>query len=71
MWLPTQEEAVALYARFCIAHYGPNALKKVRVTADQLERDGDIEGKRIWSEVAREIERAPARNLPLSWSQHA
>jgi len=29
MWVPTREEAVAIYARFCQSHYGVNAREKV------------------------------------------
>jgi hypothetical protein len=46
-----------MYARFCRAHYGAAAGDTVRATAKQMERKGDHEGRRVWSEVAAEIER--------------
>lgn len=68
MWIPTRKEAVELYARFCVAHYGVNALEKARLQAKQLGRQGDADGERIWDEVVCEIEKAKPKNLPLSWS---
>jgi hypothetical protein len=63
MWLPTREDAVAIYARFCLSHYGANAREKVCARAEQLGRSGDADGEKIWREVAHkiehEIERAP------------
>ncbi|MGB8283073.1 MAG: hypothetical protein WCE74_19355 [Pseudolabrys sp.] len=38
MWVPTREEAVAIYARFCRSHYGVNAREKVTSRATQLGR---------------------------------
>jgi hypothetical protein len=71
MWLPTREDAVAIYARFCQSHYGINAREKAESRAEQLGRQGDIDGEKIWREVADEIERTPPQGLPLSWSAHA
>jgi hypothetical protein len=68
MWIPTRKEAVELYACFCVAHYGVNALEKARLQARQLARQGDADGERIWGEVVCEIERTKPKNLPLSWS---
>ncbi|MGC2217984.1 MAG: hypothetical protein WA645_10025 [Pseudolabrys sp.] len=60
MWVPTREEAVAIYARFCRSHYGVNAREKVTSRATQLGRQGDSDGERIWREVAQEIEKNEA-----------
>ena len=67
MWVPTREEAVAIYARFCRSHYGVNAREKVTSRATQLGRQGDSDGERI-CEVAQEIEKTKPESLPLSWS---
>jgi hypothetical protein len=48
-----------MYARFCRAHYGFNAYEKVRRRAKQLGQSGDLDGEKIWSEVAAEIEKEP------------
>jgi hypothetical protein len=48
-----------MYARFCRAHYGFNAYEKVRQHASQLGQNGDVDGEKIWSEVAAEIEKEP------------
>ena len=71
MWLPTREDAVAIYARFCLSHYGTNAREKAESRAEQLGRQGDADGEQIWREVVHEIERTPPKSLPLSWSAHA
>ena len=71
MWLPTREDAVAIYARFCLSHYGANAPEKVRSRADELARRGDADGERIWRDVAREIENSPLKSLPSREPAHA
>jgi hypothetical protein len=68
MWIPTRKEAVELYARFCVAHYGVNALEKAQLQTKQLGRAGDAEGEKIWREVVYEIERTDLKGIPLSWS---
>jgi hypothetical protein len=54
MWIST-EDAIKMYARFCRAHNGAGAIKKVRDRARELERRGDLEGRHVWNEVADEI----------------
>jgi hypothetical protein len=55
MWITT-EEAVTMYARFCRARFGVRAKDMVLAKADKLEAAGDLEGKRIWSDVARVLD---------------
>ena len=55
MWITT-EEAVVIYARFCRARFGARAKEMVLAKADRLGAAGDIEGKRVWSDVARELD---------------
>ena len=55
MWIALPE-AVSMYARFCQARYGTAAIKTVREKAQELKRKGDIQGHKVWSDVAREIE---------------
>ena len=64
MWI-TSEEAVVMYAKFCRAHYGFNAHQKVKNRASQLAQEGDIEGEKIWNQVAAELEKAPLQNRAL------
>ena len=54
MWINT-DEAIKIYARFCRAHDGTGAIKKVRSRAQHLKRIGDVEGHRVWNEVANQI----------------
>jgi hypothetical protein len=46
-----------MYARFCRAHYGAAATETVRAKARDLGKRGDLEGLRVWNEVAEEIEK--------------
>jgi hypothetical protein len=55
MWITT-EEAVTMYARFCRARFGAHAKDMVLAKADKLGAAGDLEGKRIWSDVARALD---------------
>lgn len=64
MWI-TREDAVVMYAQFCRAHYGSNAYNKVKDRAEQLAHNGDLEGEKIWNQVAAEIEKAPQLNTAL------
>ncbi len=56
MW-PTHEDAVVMYAKFCRARYGLNAYEKVQNRAKELAESGDLDGEKIWSEVAAEIKK--------------
>ncbi|MGB6820186.1 MAG: hypothetical protein WBE29_25015 [Pseudolabrys sp.] len=67
MWVPTQDEAVEMYARFLAARHGLAADRLARKTADSLQAKGDFEGYAIWARVADATERGPAKsvvNLP-------
>jgi len=59
MWIDLPE-AIHLYARYCRARYGSSATKVVQERATQLSEKGDLDGERIWSDLAREIERIRA-----------
>ena len=61
MWVPTQDEAVEMYARFLAARHGLAAGRLARKTADSLQAKGDFEGYAIWARVAEVIERGPAK----------
>jgi hypothetical protein len=56
MW-PTHQDAIEIYARFCRARYGGAAEETARAKAKELEKRGDLEGVRVWNEVAAEIEK--------------
>ncbi|MEJ0078099.1 MAG: hypothetical protein WDO17_22190 [Alphaproteobacteria bacterium] len=60
MWV-TSGQAAEIYARFCRARYGSEALTVAKKRALELRRVGDIEGERIWNKVAEEIDPAQAR----------
>jgi hypothetical protein len=56
MWI-TQDEAFEMYARFCRARYGPAAREMVRTRANNLATKGDLEGHRVWNDVAAAIDK--------------
>ena len=57
MWNVTRDEAVEMYARFWTARHGKSAGALARKTAHSLENAGDVEGQKIWNEVAGAVER--------------
>jgi hypothetical protein len=63
MWVPTQDEAVLLYARFLHARYGAVASKLARKKASTLKDGGDLAGHKIWDAVADAVDR------PAAWPQ--
>jgi hypothetical protein len=63
MWWINLDEAIEIYARFCRARFGDMAMGKVRTRAMELRRAGDLEGGRVWDEVAKELDRL--ENVPL------
>src|ERR1043166_178453 len=42
MWIPTQDEAVLMYARFLKARHGTAASKFARNTANTLQNEGEL-----------------------------
>ena len=63
MWMPTQDEAVLMYARFLKARHGVAASKLARKTAGTLQDQGDLAGYKIWNAVADAVDR------PAVWPQ--
>ena len=63
MWVPTQDEAVLIYARFLKARHGAAATKLARKTASTLQDEGDFAGYKIWNAVADAVDR------PAIWPQ--
>ena len=57
-----EHDAIRMYARFCLAHYGAAAEAKVKDKARSLASKGDSDGCRVWGEVAAEIEKRLKRS---------
>jgi hypothetical protein len=55
MWI-TNDQAAEIYARFCRARYGAQAIKVIRKRIAELHRLGDTEGERIWKLVEQKLE---------------
>jgi hypothetical protein len=56
MWIPTQDEAVEMYARFLAARHKGAAGRYARRNADKLLAHGDFQGYAIWNRVADAIQ---------------
>ena len=56
MWLPTQDEAVEMYARFLAARHKAGAGRYARRHAEKLLAKGDVSGYTIWTRVADAVE---------------
>ena len=63
MWVPTQGEAVLMYARFLKVRHGAAASEFARKTASKLQDEGDLAGYGIWNAVADAMDR------PATWPQ--
>ena len=66
MWMPTQDDAVGIYARYLMGRHGKSAQRYARKTADKLKREGDLEGYSAWSRVADAVERTAERRATMS-----
>ena len=55
MWV-TNEQAAEIYARFCQARYGSDAMRVIGTRVAELRRLGDREGEQIWNLVAQKVE---------------
>lgn len=55
MWVPTEAEAVEMFARHFEARHRNGALSKAEETAKDLENKGDGDGYRVWKMVAGRI----------------
>jgi hypothetical protein len=61
MWMPTQDEAIDMYARFLKSRHGKAASRHARKRAHQLLSNGDSAGHAIWNRVADVAERLPKK----------
>ena len=52
MWIPTEDDAVEMFARHFEALHKSEAASKAEEKAEHLKQTGDHEGHRVWSKVA-------------------
>ena len=57
MRMPTQDEAVEIYADYLTARHGGSAFRYARKTVDKLQRNGDLAGYTAWNRVSDTLER--------------
>ena len=55
---------VKMYARFFVTRYGKFAVTRAKAHVKRLAKKGDLEGEKIWQEVAVEIEKRQKRGSP-------
>lgn len=56
MWMPTETEAVEMYARYYAGRHKTTASQRARETAYSLQNRGDLKGHKIWNAVADTID---------------
>lgn len=56
MWIPTEAEAVEMFARYFEAHYRSGAVKRAREATCVMRAKGDHGGYKIWNDVAETID---------------
>jgi hypothetical protein len=57
MWVPTQDEAIEMYARHFEALHRSGSATLARQTAAAMKAKGDHGGHKIWNDVADTIDR--------------
>jgi hypothetical protein len=58
MWVVTEREAAAMYARACLSWYGCHRAKSVAQSmARKLSKAGDLKGVKAWRLVLEELVR--------------
>ena len=55
MWVPTEAEAVEMFARYFEAHYRSGVVERARETAGIMRSKGDYAGHKIWNDVAERV----------------
>ncbi len=57
MWMPTEDEAVEMFARHLVARHRAGASPRTREKVESLTRQGDAKGYQIWNAVADTADR--------------
>ena len=55
MWVPSEDDAVDIFARHFEALHRAGAIRKAEQTAAALNSRGDAEGHQLWTRVADKI----------------
>jgi hypothetical protein len=55
------DDAIKIYAKACRSWYGGRAQKVVLSRAQELHKLGDLEGSKVWRQLATELEGGEAR----------
>ena len=71
MWVVTEREAAAMYARASLKWYGPRARSVARSMISKMAKTGDLKGLRVWRLVFEQIAEAEQQHASLSGSRRA
>lgn len=65
MWVVTEREAAAMYARACLSWYGHQRAKSVAHSMVQkLSAADDLKGVKLWRVIAEELVKERDRHAP-------
>lgn len=57
MWVPTQDDAIDMFARYFESRYRSGSATRAREAAAEMKAKGDHHGHKIWNDVADRIGR--------------
>jgi hypothetical protein len=57
------DDAIKIYAKACRSWYGSRAQKVVLTRAKELHKLGDLEGSRVWQQLATELDSSERNKL--------
>ena len=71
MWVVTEREAAAMYARASLKWYGPRARSVARSMISKLATKGDLNGVRVWRLVFEQLAEAERQQTSLPEAMRA
>jgi hypothetical protein len=66
MWVVTEREAAAMYARASLKWYGPRARSVASSMISKMAEQGDLKGMRIWRLISEQLPEAEQHQARLS-----
>jgi hypothetical protein len=66
MWVVTEREAAAMYARASLKWYGPRARSVASSMISRMAEQGDLKGMRIWRLISEQLPEVEQQQASLS-----
>jgi hypothetical protein len=66
MWVVTEREAAAMYARASLKWYGPRARSVAGSMISKMAEQGDLKGVRIWRLISEQLPEAQQQQASVS-----